>query len=155
MAKSAILRRGEVSDIDGVKACIDQAYMSYIPRIGKRPASMDTDFEPLLHEGRVWVLEYDSRIVGTMALIEGPGFLEIRSVAVLPEYQRKGLGQRLMLHAETTAREARCARLRLYTNAGIPELVTYYSKLGYCEEARKHDAGYDRVFLTKLLLPDG
>jgi len=50
MAESAIIRRGELSDIDDVKACIDQAYMSYIPRIGKRPASMDADFEPLLRE---------------------------------------------------------------------------------------------------------
>lgn len=55
MNDSLIIRKGELLDIGVIKICIDEAYASYIPRIGKRPASMDTDFKPLLDDGRVWV----------------------------------------------------------------------------------------------------
>jgi GNAT superfamily N-acetyltransferase len=149
-----VIRKGELADIDAIKICIDEAYVSYIPRIGKRPASMDADFKPLLREGRVWVLELDRVIVGLMVLMEEPGAFEIRSVAVRPAHQRQGLGGRLMLHAEVLARETGRSMLRLYTNAKIPELVTYYSKLGYHEEDRKQDHGYERVFMLKMLTPD-
>lgn len=112
---------------------------------------MDTDFRPLLREGRVWVLELDRAVVGLMVLMEEPGGFEIRSVAVRPAHQRQGLGERLMLHAELLARQAGRSTLRLYTNAKISELVTYYSKLGYHEENRKQDQGYERVFMVKTL----
>jgi GNAT superfamily N-acetyltransferase len=154
MVDSPIIRKGELFDIDAVKSCIEEAYASYTPRIGKRPASMDTDFKPLLSEGHVWILEVDRAIVGLMVLIEEPDSFEIRSVAVLRSHQRRGLGRRLMSHAEKLARETGRSTLRLYTNAKIPELVTYYAALGYSEEARKQDRGYDRVFMVKSLRSD-
>ena len=154
MADRLFIRKGELADIDAIKVCIDQAYAPYVPRIGQRPSSMDSDFVPLLREGRVWVLDLDGVVVGLMVIMDEEHTCEIRSVAVLPAYQRKGLGRRLMAHAETLARSAGCSTLRLYTNANIPELVTYYSRLGYSEEARRQDRGYDRVFMVKILTPD-
>jgi GNAT superfamily N-acetyltransferase len=154
MEVSLTIRKGELLDLDAIKVCIDEAYVSYIPRIGKRPASMDTDFRPLIHDGRVWVLELGRAIVGLMVLIEQPEAFEIRSVAVRPAHQRQGLGGRLMSHAEFLAMQAGRSTLRLYTNAKIPELVTYYSNLGYREGERKQDQGYERVFMVKTLSPD-
>ena len=115
---------------------------------------MDTDFTALLRDGRVWVLESGSTVVGLMVLIESPDSFEVRSVAVLPSYQRKGLGRRLMAHAETLARKSGCSMLRLYTNAKLSELVMYYSSLGYKEEVRKEDQGFERVFMVKRLTSD-
>jgi predicted N-acetyltransferase YhbS len=86
-----------------------------------------------------------------MVLIERPEVFEIRSVAVRPAHQRQGLGGRLMSHAEFLARQAGASTIRLYTNAIIPELVTYYSNLGYREAERKQDQGYERVFMVKKL----
>src|SRR5687767_3631735 len=100
MVDSPFIRKGDLLDIDAVHNCIQEAYASYTPRIGKRPASMDTDFTPLLRGGRVWILEVNRTIVGLMVLIEEPDSFEIRSVAVLPSHQRRGLGRRLMSHAE-------------------------------------------------------
>jgi hypothetical protein len=59
-----------------------------------------------------------------------------------------------MSHAEFLAMQAGRSTLRLYTNAKIPELVTYYSNLGYREGERKQDQGYERVFMVKTLSPD-
>ena len=116
---------------------------------------MDTDFRPLIDDGRVWVLELDRAVVGLMVLMEQPDAFEIRSVAVRPAHQRQGLGGRLMSHAEFLARQGGRSTLLLFTNAKIPELVTYYSKLGYREGERRQDQGYERVFMIKTLSPGG
>ena len=49
------VRQGEISDLDALRACIEAAFSPYVPRIGQRPAPLDTDFEPLLGDGRVWL----------------------------------------------------------------------------------------------------
>lgn len=150
-----IIRKGNSSDLNAVTTCINEAYASYIPRIGKRPASMDTDFAPVLRERKVWVAEIDGSVVGLMVLIDKPDFIEIRSVAVLPRHQRQGIGRRLMSHAEQVARETRRPTLRLYTNAKIPELLTYCSAMGYQEVERRQDQGHERVFMAKRIKIDG
>ena len=115
---------------------------------------MDADFRPLIDDGSVWVIELDRAVVGLMVLMEMPGAFEVRSVAVRPAHQGQGLGRKLMWHAEILARQTGRSTLRLYTNAKIPELVTYYSKLGYHEGERRQDQGYERVFMAKALSPD-
>ena len=147
------VRQGEVSDLDGLRACIEAAFSPYVPRIGQRPAPLDTDFEPLLRDGRVWVAERDGRVVGTMVLVADGDTVEIRSVSVLPTCQRQGVGRTLMAHAETVARQAGHSRVRLYANARLPELVLYYAGLGYTEVERRWDRGFDRVFMAKTLDP--
>jgi GNAT superfamily N-acetyltransferase len=147
----ARIRKGILSDLDAVTHCIEEAYASYVLRIGKRPTSVDTNFGPLLRNGCVWVLECDGTVVALMVLIEREESIEIRSVAVLPEYQRQGFGGQLMAHAEQVACDSGWTTLRLYTNARLPELVTYYARLGYRETERKQESGYDRVFMMKSL----
>jgi ribosomal protein S18 acetylase RimI-like enzyme len=151
MSDSPAIRQGELRDLDAISTCVERAYLPYVPRIGKRPASMDTDFAPLLRDGRVWVLEQDRAILGLMVIVEEPDSFEIRSVAVVPSRQRQGLGRMLMAHAEKLARDTGRSTLRLYTNVNIPELVTYYSALGYNEQARRWDGGFERVFMVKTL----
>jgi ribosomal protein S18 acetylase RimI-like enzyme len=114
---------------------------------------MDTDFTPLLHQGRVFVVERDGVVIASLTLMEDGSEPEIRSVAVLPEFQRQGIGRALMRHAEEAAREAGYSTVQLYTNVNIPELVTYYTGLGYTEVERRLDHGYDRIFMRKRLRP--
>jgi N-acetylglutamate synthase-like GNAT family acetyltransferase len=147
------VRHGEVSDLDALRACVEAAFSPYVPRIGQRPAPLDTDFEPLLRDGRVWVAEQDGRVVGTIVLVADGETAEIRSVSVLPTCQRQGVGRTLIAHAETVARQAGHSRVRLYANARLPELVLYYAGLGYTEVERRRDRGFDRVFMAKTLDP--
>jgi N-acetylglutamate synthase-like GNAT family acetyltransferase len=147
------VRQGQLSDLRALRACIEAAFTPYVPRIGQRPAPLDTDFEPLLNEGRVWVAERDRQVVGTMVLVADGDTTEIRAVSVLPTCQRQGVGRTLLAHAETVARQAGHSRVRLYANAKLPELVLYYSGLGYTEVERRRDRGFDRVFMVKALDP--
>jgi len=99
----------------------------------------------------VWVAERGRRVIGLIVLMGDGEQPEIRSVAVLPAFQRQGIGRALMNHVETLARTAGHVSVQLYTNAKLPELVTYYVRLGYVAGERRVDHGYDRVFMTKRL----
>ena len=145
------VRQGEASDLDAVTACMNAAFSPYIPRIGQRPAPLDTDFEPLLLDGSVWIAERDGRMVGAVVLVDAGETAEIRSLSVLPNCHRQGVGRTLLAHVETVARQRGHPRIRLYANAKLPELVVYYTGLGYAEVERRRDRGFDRVFLAKTL----
>ena len=45
--------------------------------------------------------------------------------------------------------------LRLYTHETMTENIALYTRLGFAETGRGHDAGYDRVFMTKRLGKSG
>ena len=111
---------------------------------------MRTDFAPHLTQGQVQVATGDGELIGLIVTIDERDH-EIRSVAVLPAFQRKGVGQRLMAQAEAQARALGYETIRLYTNAKLPELVRMYEGMGFTQRERRYDGGYDRVFLTKAI----
>ena len=154
-ALPVIIRRATAQDLDSITHCVEKAYEGYISRVGKRPASMDANFAPLLKDGFIWVADLDNEILGLMVVIENPKAFEIQSVAVLPEVQRRGIGRKLLSLAEDLALQKGCRTLRLYTNTAVPELVTYYAALGYVEEKRGYDRGYHRVYMSKTLPSSG
>jgi|WetSurMetagenome_2_1015567.scaffolds.fasta_scaffold1805509_1 hypothetical protein len=75
-----IIRKANIQDLAQIKHCIEEAYVVYIPRIGKKPASMDTDFEPVIIDGLVWVMELEAQVIGLMVLNEKTDFVEVQSV---------------------------------------------------------------------------
>jgi amino-acid N-acetyltransferase len=77
---------------------------------------------------KLWVLEIAGEVAGAVGL-EGTaraGRL-LRSLAVAPSYQRRGLGQVLVAHAESDARVHGIERLVLLTETARP----LFQKLGY------------------------
>jgi len=70
-------------------------------------------------------------LAGLIETIERPDHLLIENVAVAPAFQGKGVGRRLMAHAERLAVELGRTELRLYTNARFTENVALYRRLGY------------------------
>ncbi len=109
---------------------------------------MLADFLPLILAGQVHVLELDGDLAGTVTLKPAPAYLEISTLAVLPQFQSRGWGQHLMAHAENYAHELGLSEIRLYTNE---KLDHYYRKLGFVETSRTLDEGYRRVFMKKSL----
>jgi GNAT superfamily N-acetyltransferase len=98
---------------------------------------------------RVFVAECGSEIAGTYALIildnlakRGAKAGVVEDVAVLPEHQRKGIGQAMMSHAREQCRAAGCYKLTL--SSGLPRegAHRFYESLGF----ERH--GYS--FLTRL-----
>ena len=72
-------------------------------------------------------------------------------MAVSPGFQGRGLGRKLMAHAETLAKAAGVAEIRLYTNQRFAENVALYRRLGYVVD-RVEDVGVGvAVHMSKRL----
>jgi GNAT superfamily N-acetyltransferase len=83
------------------------------------------------------------------------GTLTVDMLAVAPEMQGKGLGRRLLDHAEAKARDAGRGTLLLHTVAKYDHLIGYYERFGFCVTHHgprpKGDDGFPRAFLAKTL----
>jgi ribosomal protein S18 acetylase RimI-like enzyme len=87
-------------------------------------------------DGLIFVAETEGKVVGSiMAGYDGHrGW--IYSLAVLPEYRGRGLGSRLMRHAEERLKLLGCAKINLQIMQGNEGVEAFYRKLGYQTEQR-------------------
>jgi ribosomal protein S18 acetylase RimI-like enzyme len=147
-----VIRRARPGDRAAVEAIVAAAYAPYIELIGKPPGPMLDDYGALIAQGAVSVLETaDGRIGAILVLLPKPDHLLLDNIAVRPERQGQGLGRRLIEFAEAEARRLGHRELRLYTHEKMVENIALYRRLGFLETGRGHEAGYDRVFMTKHL----
>jgi len=147
-----MIRPATTADLPAIAACVEDAYATYIPRMGKRPAPMDAD-----HAARIastWVLtgpDAGPDVAGLIVLIPDGGDLMIENVAVSPRHQGHGYGRRLMDFAEDQARERGAPALTLYTNEKMTENLALYARLGFHETGRRTEDGFARVYMVKTL----
>jgi len=145
-----MLRTARPEDRAAVEAIVNAAYSTYVERIGKSPGPMLDDYAGLIAAGAVSVLEEPNCVIAALiVLLSKPDHLLLDNIAVHPDRQGRGLGRRLIVFAETEARRRGYAELRLYTHERMTENIALYTRLGFRETGRGHDAGYDRVFMTK------
>lgn len=100
-----------------------------------RPALRDRQ-EACLGDGLFFVAEAGGKLVGSiMAGYDGHrGW--IYSLAVLPEYRGRGLGSRLMRHAEERLKLLGCPKINLQIMQGNEAVEAFYRTLGYQTEQR-------------------
>ena len=72
---------------------------------------INTRFE----EGPIWVAEMDGEIVGTVSMTTEPEGLYVRSMAVLPKAQKRGVGRALLDALHEQAEGTGIERIFLYT----------------------------------------
>ncbi len=84
-----------------------------------------------LDDGPLWVATIGDRVVGTVSVTVEEGDLYVRSMAVVPEAQGRGVGHKLLDAIDEYAAGTEFDRIFLYTtyfSAGAKEL---YEKHGY------------------------
>ena len=145
-------RSATPADVDGIRACVEAAYRHYIPRIGKPPGPMLTDYAAAVRDHQVWVAETDGRIAGVLVLIPGDGYMLLDNVAVHPDSQGQGTGRRLLDLADREAARQGFPELSLYTHQLMTENVDLYRRIGWEETGRGEQDGYPRVFFRKRLM---
>ena len=80
------------------------------------------------------------------------GHLLIENVAVRPDHQGVGIGDRLLRHAEIVAASLNIREIQLYTNAAFDSNIAFYAKRGYREyDRRTMPSGRIAVFMRKRL----
>ena len=140
-------------DLDAVRRCAELAYRRYVAAIGRKPAPMVADFAAQIAAGRVDIAERGGMVLGFIVAYRRADHLHVENVAVLPQWQGRGWGRRMLAHVEERARSAGIGALELYTNEKMTENLGFYPRLGFREVGRREEDGFARVFFRKELEP--
>jgi ribosomal protein S18 acetylase RimI-like enzyme len=98
--------------------------------------TLSLDKKLAANDGLLFVAKADGRVVGSiMAGYDGHrGWLY--SLAVLPEYRHRGIGTRLVHHAEANLQRLGCPKINLQVMPGNEQVEAFYRQLGYQTEPR-------------------
>ncbi|PYE47900.1 GNAT family N-acetyltransferase [Paenibacillus barcinonensis] len=103
-----------------------------LDNISERMARMNKD-----ENYKIFVALFDNNVVGcisvvqTMALEYEVGYLKINGLAVRGEFQKKGIGSKLLKHAEDYASDKGLSYLILNTGFQRTEAHHFYESKGY------------------------
>jgi ribosomal protein S18 acetylase RimI-like enzyme len=89
----------------------------------------------LVHSGEVLVAERRGEVVGTVVVADRAEVLELHSIDIPKEWQRRGIGRQVVRLVEARAREAGKRAVTLGTSrnaAGVPwKSLAWWLSLGY------------------------
>lgn len=128
------IRRGKPQDATALEAVYQSAYAA-TEQLGfpmKAAEATAKEIRRWMDEERVLVAVSDKEAVGAVRLEPTTdGYLKVSRLAVHHEYQREGVGSRLMDAAESMARDERFDGVRLTTPPDHPYLPAFYRERGY------------------------
>lgn len=147
----AQLRDAQAADVPAIQEVVRQAYSHYVPRLGRLPGPMLDDYDQLVRDGHVRVVERSSEVVGVLVLISRTDHLLLDNLAVHPRAKGQGIGRLMLEEAERVARLQGHSTIRLYTNEVMTENIGLYGRVGYVETHRAEENGFRRIYMAKLL----
>ena len=149
--------RAGAGDAAAVRALTRAAYAKWCALIGREPKPMTVDYDRAVREHMIDLL-IDSagpRLVGLIEMVPKPDHLLVENVAVAPDAQGRGLGHRLMRHAERTTAALSLPQVRLYTNKAFEPNLRFYIGLGYRIDREEPFRGGFIVHFSKPVEPPG
>jgi hypothetical protein len=146
-----MIRPPSRADRAAVETIVRDAYSIYVDRIGKPPGPMLDDYAALIDAERSACSKSPmARSPRSSCCCRSPTIC-CSTISPCARPTGQGFGRRLIAFAEAEARRLGYRELRLYTHEKMTENIALYTRLGFVETGRGHDAGYDRVFMTKRL----
>ena len=125
------LRQATAADAGAIRELTRQAYAKWVPLIGREPKPMTADYDEAVARHRFDLLYVDGTLAALIETIREADHLLVENLAVSPDFQGRGLGRKLMAHAETLAHELGYREIRLYTNQRFAGNIALYRRLGY------------------------
>ncbi len=147
------LRRAVAADAAAIRELTREAYAKWVPVIGREPKPMTADYAEALRKNRFDLLFAEGKLAALIETIAQEDCLLIENVAVSPPWQRRGLGRKLIAHAEGLAASLGYGEIRLYTNKLFAENLALYRKLGYRVDSEEPFRGGWRVNMSKPVGP--
>jgi GNAT superfamily N-acetyltransferase len=138
-----------IEHVDAIRSLTREAYGKWVPVIGREPKPMAADYAEAVRKHRIDLLYLHGELVALIEMIAATDHLLIENVAVRPALQGRGLGRRLLAHAEQVAGLLGCAEIRLYTNKLFAENVLLYQRLGYRIDREEALTGGVAVHMSK------
>ncbi len=148
--RKAEIRAATRADTEAVEQCAFETYSRYNDRFGK-PAPHLVELASAIDCGNVTVLTLGETLIGYVVYYPRADHMHLENVGVLPRFNGRGYGRRLIEHVEQAAIRDGLDAVELYTNEKMVENIAMYPKLGYTEVDRRIDNGYSRVFFRKTL----
>lgn len=145
------LRRALPADAPAVRELTRAAYAKWVAVVGREPRPMTADYDQAVKNHRIDLLYSGSDLAGLIETIPAADHLLIENVAVTPAFQGRGLGRRLLAHAEHLASKAGFVEMRLYTNQRFTENIALYRRLGYAVTHEETVAAGVIVHMAKRL----
>ncbi len=144
-----MIRPARPTDVEAVTGVVESAFAHYVPRIGRRPAPMNTDYGERIERGEVHVT--GDPVTGVVVIGSRGDRAHLDLVAVDPAEQGAGLGRELMAFAEQDAVRHGFSEIRADTHERMTENLGFYARFGYEEYDRRSEQGYSRVYFRKRL----
>jgi len=135
MSTNVNVRLAEAADAEAIAAVLLEAFGVY--RENYTPEAFEAvtpNAEKILTrfaEGPQWVAEIDGNVVGTASLRTDPEGLYLRSMAVMPSVQGKGVGHVLLQAVNEFADASGHERIFLHTTYFVPGAGEMYAKNGF------------------------
>ncbi len=148
----SVIRLATLDDLAAIEATVAEAYSPYIARMGQKPGPMLDDYAGQIAAGRVHLCVRDGAVAGLLVLVAEVDCMLLDNVAVALAARGMGVGTKLLDFAETVARQAGFAVIRLYTHETMVENVAIYLRRGYRETHRGAERGFSRVYMEKALV---
>jgi len=144
------IRVATSGDASLIASVLDEAFTeykaSYTPEAFAATAITSEQALSRMSEGPVWVALHNDAIVGTASAVSRGKALYIRGMAILPTARGQGIGEALLEHIESFAREQGCERLFLSTTPFLTRAIRLYEHFGF----RRGDGGSQDLFGTPL-----
>ena len=125
------LRQAVATDAPAIRELTRSAYAKWVPLIGREPKPTTADYDDAVAKHRFDLLYVEGTLAALIETIRETDHLLVENVAVSPSFQGRGLGRRLMAHAEELATSSGFGEIRLYTNQRFAENIALYRRLGY------------------------
>ena len=125
------LRLAAPDDANAIRELTRAAYAKWIPVIGREPMPMIADYDKAVCEHRFDLMETGGELAALLETVDAGDHLLVENLAVAPAYQGKGLGKKLLAHAETIAASQGHRVLKLYSNKAFGSNVDFYLRSGY------------------------
>ena len=145
------LRQGTATDAPAIQELTRAAYGKWVRVIGREPIPMIADYAEAVRKHRFDLLYVGGKLAALIETIPKADHLLIENVAVSPPFQGRGLGRKLMAHAEKVAVSLGFSEIKLYTNKLFAENVQLYGKLGYRVDREEEFKGGVAVHMSKRI----
>jgi len=129
--EALLLRSATMADALAIRALTREAYAKWVPVVGREPKPMMADYAEAVQKHRIDLLYLDGELAALIEMIPAADYFIIENVAVSPALQGRGLGRKLLSHAEQIAASLGYDEIKLYTNKLFAENVRLYGTLGY------------------------
>jgi N-acetylglutamate synthase-like GNAT family acetyltransferase len=145
------LRPATTDDVGAIRSLTREAYSKWVPVIGREPLPMTADYDAAVRAHRIDLLYVNGKLAALIEMIPGEDHLLIENVAVSSALQGRGLGRKLLAHAEQVAVARGYPIIKLYTNKLFAANVRLYAQVGYGVDREEESKLGITVYMSKTV----